>query len=63
MLILKLNNSMSNVSIVELDALEMEEMNGGGIVKDVYEVVKELDRHWDSIKRRFMDGWNSYRSI
>ncbi|WP_314722041.1 hypothetical protein [Prevotella nigrescens] len=52
---------MSNVSIVELDALEMEEMNGGGLVKDVYEAVKDLDRHWDSIKRRFKKGWDSYR--
>ena len=34
---------MESLNIVELDALELEEMNGGGIVKDIYEMVIDFD--------------------
>lgn len=52
---------MESLNIVELDALELEEMNGGGIVKDIYEMVIDFDGRWDSIKHRFMVGWNRYK--
>ena len=52
---------MESLNIVELDALELEEMNGGGIVKDIYDMVIDLDGRWDSIKHRFMVGWNRYK--
>lgn len=51
---------MKNMNIIELDALEMEEVNGGGLLMDAWSIVKEMDRSWDTIKRRFMNGWNSY---
>ena len=51
---------MKNMNIIELDALEMEEVNGGGELMDAWSILKEIDRNWDTIKRRFMNGWNSY---
>ena len=51
---------MKNMNIIELDALEMEEVNGGGELMDAWSILKEIDRNWDTINRSFMNGWNSY---
>lgn len=44
----------------ELSFEEMQEIEGGGWIEDLKNLVKELDENWDNLKARFMDGWNSY---
>jgi hypothetical protein len=36
-------------------------VNGGGTLKDVWDIIKEIDAGWDSFKARLVDGWNSYQ--
>ena len=54
------NLDLNAYGVSEMNSVEILNLRGGGVIKDVYDVLKDLDKHWDSIKEHFMDGWNSY---
>lgn len=47
------------MNLVELKSSEVKEIQGGGWIKDLWEVFKELDEKWDEYKERFKNGYNS----
>lgn len=40
---------------------EMGKINGDGSIRDMLIGCKDLEKRLDDIKRRFMNGWNSYK--
>jgi hypothetical protein len=48
-------------TVKELSEKELGEISGDGLIYDNMSLRCLVD-HLESIKRRFMDGWNSYRS-
>ena len=52
--------NLASYDVKEMDEAQMSEVNGGGIVADIWELVKEIDEGWDNFKQRLVDGWNSY---
>lgn len=53
--------NLNNTSLVELTTEEMVELDGGGLIRDIYDVLKDVDKHWDDMKKRLKDGWDSYK--
>ena len=54
------NLKLNALGVSEMSQQEMFDENGGGIIKDIYDVFVAIDENWDTYKERFMNGWNSY---
>ncbi|WP_199755507.1 hypothetical protein [Flavobacterium glaciei] len=52
--------NLQNLNLVELNAQEVQEVDGGGWIADLEQAVIDLDKNWDNLKKRFMNGYNSY---
>lgn len=48
-------------TIKTLSEKEADEINGDGIFREFFSDYEYYDKTWESIKRRFMDGWNRYK--
>jgi hypothetical protein len=51
---------LKNLNLVELNALEVKKIEGGGWIAEAEQALKDLDANWDNLKKRFMNGYNSY---
>lgn len=52
--------NLEKFGVETLSTQEMRETDGGGIIGDIVDALKELDANWDELKKRFRDGYNSY---
>lgn len=52
--------NLQNLNLVELNAQEVQEVDGGGWIADAQKALEDLDKNWDNLKTRFMNGYNSY---
>ena len=52
--------NLDNLNLFELNAQEVQEVDGGGWIADLEQAVIDLDKNWDNLKQRFMNGYNSY---
>jgi hypothetical protein len=55
--------NLDNLNLVELNAQEVQEVNGGGgWIADLEQALIDLDKNWDNLKQRVKNGYNSYGS-
>jgi hypothetical protein len=52
--------NLNAMGVMEMNPAEMRNFSGGGFLKDIWEILKDLDKHWEQIKKDFMEGYNSY---
>ena len=49
-----------NLNLVELNAQEVKEVDGGGWIAELEQALIDLDNNWDNLKKRFRNGYDSY---
>jgi hypothetical protein len=52
--------NLTSYGVEEIKEVEMSEVNGGGAIMDVWNILKEVDSGWDNFKARLKAGWDSY---
>ena len=56
----KIKNKMKNLNLIELNAQELIEIEGGKSGGWTW-LAEQIIDHWDEIKSGFRDGWNAYK--
>ena len=44
--------NLENLNLVELNAQEVQEVDGGGWIADLEQALVDLDKNWDNLKKR-----------
>lgn len=51
--------NLENLNLVELNAQEVKEVEGGLLIETLLAIGGAVIYNWAEIKRGFRDGWNS----